>query len=65
MKLIMTLFLYPLMNHTNIWDGINVLVFVGYKTPTVDLNATSNYENFPMDTNDDKYHNYQLSTTDD
>ena len=35
------------------------------KRPTVDLTATSNYELFLVDTNDEKYLNYQLSSTDD
>ena len=32
---------------------------------TVDLTATSNYEHYSVDTNDDKDQNYQLIITDD
>ena len=35
------------------------------KRPTVDLTATSNSELFLVDTNDEKYQNYELRTTDD
>ena len=44
------------------WDkGIS---FCSPKKCTVDLIATSNSENYSVDTNDDKDKNYQLSTTD-
>ena len=60
----MTLFPYPLMDNMNSWDSTNLLVLCLPKKNTVDLTATSNYEHYSVDTNDDEDQNYQLSTTD-
>ena len=43
MKLVVTLFTYPLMDHMKSWDGTKVLVFFAQKN-TVYLTATSNSE---------------------
>ena len=64
MHLIATFFLYPFMDQKKIWYGTKVFVFCLPKKPTVDLTAIFNSVQYSVNTNDDEYENYQLSTTD-
>ena len=52
-------------SHRDLGRHKGIYFVVVPKRPTVDLTATSDYDLFLVDTNDEKYQNYQLSTADD
>ena len=51
-------------SHEDMGQHKGICFFLAPKKPTFDLTATYNSELFSVDTNDDKYQNYQLSITD-